>query len=182
MLESERVKLRPIRRKDIELLLKWFNDQEVTRYLSTYLPMTEMAEEKWIEELGNEQKEKKVVFIIEVKGKNNKPIGNCGLHEINHKNQEATFGIAIGEKEYQSRGYGSEAARLLIEYGFSQLNLNRISSAAFKFNERSRNLHKKLGFKEEGCQREIFFRNGNFQDGIMFGLLRKEWKEKDSSK
>ena len=54
MLKSEKVLLRPVRRADLDLqlFLKWFNDPEVTHYLGMYLPMTEMAEEKWIEGLA----------------------------------------------------------------------------------------------------------------------------------
>ena len=178
MLKGKKVTLRPVRRSDLKLFLEWFNDQDVIQYLSAYLPMTEMGEEKWIEDL--EKEEKKVIFVIETK-EEKKPIGTCGLQEIDYKNQRADFGISIGEKDFWSKGYGTEATMLIIDYGFSQLNLNRISSAAFGFNTRSRNLHKKLGFKEEGCRRQNWFRNGKFQDDIMFGLLREDWINKKAS-
>ena len=180
MLKGKKVILRPVRRSDLKLFLRWFNDQEVAQYLSIYLPITEMGEEKWIEELGKEQKDKKVMFVIETE-EEKRPIGTCGLHEIDYKNQHASFGVSIGEKDYWSKGYGTEATKLIIDYGFNQLNLNRVSSSAFRFNERSRNLHKKLGFKEEGCCRQRWFRNGKFQDCIMFGLLRKDWINKKAS-
>lgn len=175
MLKGKKVLLRPIKRSDLSFTLKWFNDSEVLQYLSSYLPMTEMSEEKWIEELGTTRKEKDVVFVIETK-KAKRPIGNCGFHNINHKDQDAIFGIVIGEKNYWRRGYGTEAARLIIDYGFRQLNLNRISSCVLSFNERSIKLHKKLGFQEEGRRRKARFKNGQFGDEILFGLLREEWQ------
>jgi RimJ/RimL family protein N-acetyltransferase len=178
MLQGQKVVLRPVKRTDISSFLKWFNDTEVTQYLAAmYLPMTEMAEEKWIEELGTTRARTDVFFVIEAIGvEGNKAIGTIGLHSISPKDHYATFGIAIGEKDYWSKGYGTEAARLIIKYGFEQLNLHRISSTAFAFNERSLKLHKKVGFKEEGRQREAIFKNGRYHDVVVFGLLREEWE------
>jgi RimJ/RimL family protein N-acetyltransferase len=164
MLIGEKVVLRPVRRSDIEDCLKWFNDPEVTQYLSMYLPMTEMAEEKFIESLGSTEAGKNAMFCIEaVKNNGNKPIGTVGLDNINSKDHHAEFGIAIGEKDYWSNGYSTEAARL-------------INSFAVSFNERSLRLHLRVGFKEEGRQREAVFKNGEYHDHVMFGLLRNEWQ------
>ena len=183
MLKGDKVVLRPVRRSDIEYFLKWFNDPEVTQYLGMYLPMTEMAEEKFIEELGSTGTTTRVIFVIEATdGNNNKPIGNVGLSNIHPKDHHAVFGIAIGEKEYWSKGYGTEAANLIIRYGFEQLNLHRIDSFAISFNERSLKLHLRLGFKEEGRQREAVFKNGGYHDHVMFGLLRKEWLTQNNPK
>ena len=175
MLIGQKVLLRSVRRSDIQYFLKWFNDPEVIQYTSLYLPMTEMSEEKYIEELESDRT--KANFVIEaIDGDSSKPIGNTGLNSISPKDHHATFGIAIGEKDCWSKGYGTEAARLLINYGFEQLNLHRINSSAFAFNERSLRLHLKVGFKEEGRQREGIYKNGKFQDLVGFGILRAEWK------
>ena len=182
MLKGEKVILRPVRRSDIEYFLKWFNDPEVTQYLSMYLPMTEMAEEKFIEDLGSTSVATRAMFVIEVvEDSDKKPIGSVGLSNIHPKDHHAVFGIAIGEKDYWSNGYGTEAARLIIRYGFEQLNLHRINSFAISFNERSLRLHLRVGFKEEGRQREAVFKNGNYYDHVMFGLLREEWQELNST-
>ena len=176
MLQGEKVTLRPVKRSDISHILKWFNDPEVIRYLAMYLPMTEIAEEKFIDELGTARARTDAFFVIEaITGESTKPIGSTGLHGINNKDHNATFGIAIGEKDYWSRGYGTEAARLLINYGFEQLNLHRISSAAYAFNERSIRMHLKIGFREEGRQRDFTFKNGKYCDHVIFGMLREEW-------
>jgi len=177
MLKGKSVLLRPVRRSDISYFLKWLNDPEVIQYLELYLPMTEMYEEKFIEELGTTRAKSDVILVIEaIEGDSTRPIGNCGLHDINPKDRKATFGIVIGEKDYWSKTYGTEAARLLINYGFQQLNLHRISSSAFAFNERSIKLHKNLGFREEGRLREAIFKNGEYHDLMLFGNLREDWK------
>ena len=178
MLRGDKVLLRPLKRSDITNFLKWFNDPEVTQYLLFYLPMTEMAEEKWIENAASRiQAGTDVYLVIEaIEGDSSKPIGNIALGGINPRDHSATFGITIGEKDYWGNGYGTEATQLILDYGFQQLNLHRISSSAFDFNERSIMLHKKVGFKEEGRQREAIFKNGHFHDHVMFGILKDEWK------
>ena len=177
MLKGKSVLLRPFKRADISYFLKWFNDPELVQYLDMYLPMTEMSEEKFIEELGTTRANSDVLFVIEaVEGTSTKPIGSCGLHSIDSKDRDANFGIVIGEKDYWSKSYGTEAAKLAINYGFQQLNLHRISSAAVAFNERSIKFHKKLGFQEEGRLRQVMFKNGQYHDRVEFGMLREEWK------
>ena len=177
MLRGKSVLLRPVKRSDISYFLKWFNDPEVIQYLELYLPMTEMSEEKFIEELGTTRAKSDVILVIEAVGANStRPIGNCGLHDINSKDHKAIFGIVIGEKDHWNKTYGTEAAQLLINYGFQQLNLHRISSSAFSFNERSIKLHKKLGFHEEGRLRQAMFKNGQYHDLVLFGILREEWR------
>jgi len=175
MLKGEKVLLRPVRRSDLESFLKWFNDPEVTQYLAIYTPMTEMAEEKWIEGLATRPND--ALFVIEaIEASGSKAIGTTGLTNIHPKDHNAGFGIAIGEKDYWSKGYGTEACRLLVRYGFEQLNLHRINSGVISFNERSLRMHRKVGFKEEGRQREAIFKNGRFYDHVNFGLLRSEWQ------
>lgn len=177
MLRGKSVLLRPVTRSDISHFLKWCNDPEVIQYLGLYMPMIEMSLEKFIEELATTRAKSEVLLVIEAtEGDSTRPIGNCGLHGIDSKDRNATFGIVIGEKDYWSKGYGMEAARLLINYGFQQLNLHRISSYAFDFNERSIKLHKNLGFREEGRLRQATFKNGQYHDHVQFGLLREEWK------
>lgn len=180
MLEGKKVHLRPVKRSDISLFLKWFNDPEVTQYLTAYLPLTEMEEEKWLDDLATIRAKTDVILVIEaIIGKSNRPIGSCGLHKINPKDQTAVLGMAIGEKIYWGRGYGTEAAQLILDYGFKTLNLNRVSSSAFDFNERSIRMHQKIGFKKEGRLRKARFINGQFRDEVLFGLLRSDWKRKE---
>jgi RimJ/RimL family protein N-acetyltransferase len=134
--------------------------------------MSEMAEEKYIEELGTTRAKTDVSFVIEaIDADSTKAIGTVGLHGINAKDHNATFGIAIGEKQYWGKGYGTEAAKLIINYGFDQLNLHRVNSVVIAFNDRSIRMHRRLGFKEEGRHREAIFKNGKFHDDIAYGML-----------
>ena len=183
MLKGEKVLLRPIKRTDISLFLKWINDPEVNQYLALYLPITKMAEEKWIEERGANKPGNDVVFAIEtINYGSDQVIGSIGLHQLNLKDREGTLGIAIGEKDYWGQSYGTEAVRLIVCYAFEQMNLHRISSSVFSFNKRSLNMHKKVGFIQEGLRRKAIFKNGQYWDMIEFGMLESEWKSIETEK
>lgn len=126
MLRGKKVLLRPVKRTDIKYFLKWYNNPEIVRFLSLYLPMTEIGEEKWIEAIA--MSKDLVFFVIEdiTVNRQKKPIGSCGITSIDWKDRCGEFGIAIGETNYWNDGYGTEASQLLIDYAFMQLNLHRI--------------------------------------------------------
>ncbi|MFW9828083.1 MAG: GNAT family N-acetyltransferase [Candidatus Thorarchaeota archaeon] len=178
MLKGKRVQLVPIKREHIEYFLKWFNDPEITQYLLRYRPMTRMAEEEWIENLKN--RDNNINFAISILSEDTKEkiIGNCGIHEIDWKNRFGALGIMIGEKEYQNKGYGTEAVELLVEYGFNTVNLNRIELYTHDFNIRALKSYKKVGFIEEGRKRKSNWINGKYNDEILMGLLAEEWRER----
>lgn len=181
MLKGSKVTLRPVIKSDAEYMTKWMSDAEVTRYITPYLPITEMAEEKYVEGLSLNASGSIAYFMIDaIEPPQNKPIGAIELGDINTNNHSGSFGIAIGEKDYWSKGYGTEATELIIRYGFEQLNLHRISSVVFSFNERSLRLHRKVGFIQEAIRREAWYRNGEYHDEVLFGLLRKDWLKMNS--
>ena len=179
MLKGKRVKLGPIKREYIESFLKWFNDPEIIQYLVPYRPMTRMAEEEWIENLKNREDNIHFSILIPQEGGSERLIGNCGLHKIDWKNRVAEVGITIGEKDCQSKGFGTEAMELLLEYGFNTVNLHRIELFTYEFNIRALKSYKKIGFTEEGRKRQFFWTKGQYHDSIMMGLLAEEWKEKN---
>ena len=179
IIEGENIKLRPITQDDIECFLEWFNDPEIVRYLTVYLPMTRLGEEEWIKQVMEKQQP---VFTITIRPKTgpirDTPIGNCGFHDIDHRNQKATLGLVVGEKLEWGRGYGTEALKLLIQYGFNYLNMNRISSSAIVANTGSIKAHEKAGFKKEGFARQAYWcPDGYYSDAVMFSILRKDWRK-----
>jgi len=87
-----------------------------------------------------------------------------------------TCGIFVGDKKEQGKGYGTEAMKLLLEYGFNTLNLNRLDLKVNDFNLRAIKCYQRLGFVEEGRMRQSCFRNGEYHDQIIMSILRSEWK------
>jgi RimJ/RimL family protein N-acetyltransferase len=86
----------------------------------------------------------------------------------------ATYAILIGPP-HQGHGYGTEATRLVVRYGFAELGLHRIQLAVIGGNERALRTYRKAGFVEEGRSRESLYRDGAWHDEIRMSILDREW-------
>ena len=104
-------------------------------------------------------------------------IGGVGLWINSWTHAEAWLGISIGERDYWSKGYGTDAMRLIVQYGFIELNLHRISLGLHAYNERALKTYQKVGFKMEGRMRGEGLRDGVRYDSLWMGILREEWME-----
>lgn len=173
MFQGERALYRLATDDDLEPFLKWFNDLQVLQYVLRYLPMFPKPEFEWIRSLPD-RIDTDAVFVIEVEGR---PIGTMGLHSICSRNQTATVGITIGEKDYWGQGYGTEALELLLDYGFRWRNLRKIRLSVLSNNPRGVACYRKCGFTEEGRLREQHARNGSFIDEILMGIFQRDWLE-----
>ena len=137
---GKRIYLRPLSKEDIPLLAVWINDPEVNQYLKISHPMRLEDEMKFYESLGERKND--IIFAIVLKDTDD-IIGTMGLHKIDHKNGLATTGSFIGRKDLWGKGYGTEAKMLLLEYAFNTLNLRKVCSIVYDFNERSKKCLKK---------------------------------------
>ena len=170
---GERIYLSPRNTEEIEQFTEWLNDFETTDYLgrSAYITTLE-GEKKYFE--GNMDKNYNF-FIVTLD--NDKLIGTVGLENYDVINRTATLGIFIGDKEYRGQGYGTEAIKLILDYGFHYLNLNNIKLDLMSFNERALKCYQKCGFKEYGRRRKCKFINGKYYDSIEMDILAEEFKE-----
>ena len=172
-LVGERIYLSPRSIEDAEVYTKWMNDFEVTDYTGrSGQIMSLQGEINYLEGNLNPEATFSIITLDE-----DKLIGTVGLERIEHVHRTATMGIFIGDKEYLSKGYGTEAIRLLIDYGFNYLNLHSIKLTVFAFNERAIRCYKKCGFKETGRHRENRFINGKYYDTVSMDILESEFKE-----
>lgn len=169
---GKRVYLRPVEKNDLELVTRWINDPEVTQFLTVAYPMTLASELGWYE--GLSKKDTDVVLVIALV-ENNRPIGITGLHKINHINGVATTGSFIGEKDLWSRGYGSEAKMLMLDYAFNTLNLRKVCSQVYSTNPRSKRHLEKCGYQEEGVLRAHAYRNGIYIDIHEMAVFKDEF-------
>ena len=103
-------------------------------------------------------------------------IGTVGLEKFDDINRTATLGIFIGDKNYRSKGYGTEAIRLILEYGFKYLNLQNIKLDLMEFNERALKCYQKCGFKEYGRRRKCIYIDGEYYDSIAMDILAEEFE------
>ena len=171
---GEKVALGPHRRDLLPLYQRWINDFEVTRTLGVDMrPMTWEAEEAWYDRTSRGERD--VGFTIYERA-TMRPIGNTGLHEIDHHHRTATFGILIGEKDCWGKGYGTETARLMLDYGFTALSLHNILLTVASYNERGIRAYLRAGFREIGRRRESRRMGGQASDTIYMDCLATEFE------
>ncbi len=170
---GNRIYLRPLDESDVDRCLRWINDPEVLSTIGQRFPKSRIREEEWLATQYKSEKHFSVAIVIK---DGDRHIGNCGFNDIDYANRKAVFGILIGEKDEWDKGYGTEAARLLVDYGFNQLNLHRISLQVYSNNPRAIRAYEKAGFTREGTMRESYFRNGRYYDTLIMAILNAEWR------
>ncbi|NLJ57306.1 MAG: GNAT family N-acetyltransferase [Tissierellia bacterium] len=168
------IHLTKIQEKDMEYIYKWLSDSEFLKYYDYYPPLPQSKKEVDKTFHYYENSGKSIVFAVR---KENKTIGIAGFDDIIKANKVATLFIGLGDKNQRGKGYGTETMKLLLNYGFNELNLHRIQLNVLSFNEGAIALYSKLGFKKEGVLREFVLREGKRYDLFYYGLLKEEWLE-----
>ena len=170
---GENIYLSPMNTDDYEKFTEWMNDFDTTDYLGrSCFNITLEGEKEFLEQNSKGQ----MKFMI-VRLEDDIAIGTISLDNICNINRRATLGIFIGDKSGRNKGYGTEAIRLILDYGFNYLNLNNIKLDLLEFNKRALACYKKCGFKEYGRRRKANFVNGKYYDIIEMDILSEEFKE-----
>lgn len=172
MLEGKLVNLRALEAGDLDRVFTWINDQEVIRFLAGRYPISMSEEERW---LTSRPANDFANTMLAIETKDGVHIGNCGLHDGQPENRKASLGIMIGDEDYWSNGYGSDAIVTLLRFGFHEMNLNRVWLHVYDFNDRPLACYKKCGFLEEGLLRQNAYQEGRYWDTITMGILRSEF-------
>lgn len=175
MLKNAKLQLRKNDISDAENYLRWLKDPEINQFLSS--DFASLTLEKEIEYIKNSAEDNsKVKFAICTE--NGKHIGEIALRGLDSPDNHGNLGIVIGEKDYQNKGYGTEAMKMMLDYGFDELGLHRIELIVHDDNPRAKKVYEKLGFKIEGIKRENIFRNGKYKDSYLMSILEDEWRKK----
>lgn len=170
ILSGTKVFLEPFCEKYItDAYIAWFNDSVVCRYNSHGETTYDRAQA--MEYFAHiKAAESTIVFAICVEPEGSH-IGNISLNNISRRNRSAEISIIIGEKDCWGGGFGTEAFRLIIDYGFNVLNLHRLWIGMTTDNAGMIRIAEKLGFKEEGRFRDALLKNGAFKDITQWALL-----------
>ena len=175
--EGKLVRLAPV---DLDKHLvnaqKWINDPEVTQHLAPGdFPMSMIAEREWMEKAakGNETE---AFFAIELLS--GEHIGFTSIFQIDWKNGSGITGSMIGDKNYWSRGFGTDAALVRTTYAFEVICLRYLISATIEGNERSLRMLKKVGYVECGKYPKRIWKRGRFVDENLLYLTKEIWEGK----
>ena len=156
---------------DTEKYIKWMNNRDVAINFGQYnRVVSSRSDLKWVYEPPSDmQRYAMVLFNGDVL------IGSISIHNIDHLNRNAYIGIFIGEEEHRGKGYGAEAVRLLLEYGFRTLNLHSIMLTVHADNHAGIACYKKVGFQEVGRLPECLFKDGQYVDKLYMCILEGEF-------
>ena len=165
---GDKIYLRALEKSDAATLTPWFNDLEITRNLTRWRPLSVESEEGFIAALAD-QPHDLVLGICE--RASDALVGVTGLHGFGPPDLKAMFGIAVA-KHAQGKGYGSETTRLMVEIAFRTLNVHRVWLEVYTRNAAGIRAYEKAGFVREGVLRESVFRDGEWLDVALMGILR----------
>jgi len=172
---GSKIYLRPLKESDAEGDYPyWFNDSEVCKY--NHYARFPNTYEKTLDYIKSIKNSREILVFAIIENGTNTHVGNVSLSKIDFIDRNAELSIIIGEKNSWGKGYGKEACKLLIEYGFNVLNLHRIYAGTSEDNLGFRKLAEAIGMKEEGKYLECIFKNGKYLTAISYSILNPNHK------
>ena len=169
---GKNIYLRPVEVEDVNFLAKGENDPIFRESLFLALPIPMTVEREKVEQYI---KSKDAIVLIMAEKETNQPVGQTAFFRIDYISRAAIYYLAILDSANWSKGYGSETTQLMVEYAFKTLNLNRIQLHVCAENIAAIKIYERVGFIKEGVLRNAMFRNGNYVDFWVMGILRNDW-------
>lgn len=172
--ENYIIRLRDAVLEDADELFKISNDKEVAKYygMEPFKNIQEAEEEiKWFLSLLEQGKGVRWVIADKV---TNKYIGDVGIFDFDEKNNKLEIGFKL-KKEYWNKGIMTECIKKALDFGFREINCNRIHAFVDTRNAGCKRTLLKNGFKFEGLLREFEFEFGHYVDLEMYSILKREY-------
>lgn len=169
VMQSECVRLRPLRKVDAPLLYEWVTHRELVILNAPFHPVSETDLEVWVESMIFKRSDL-VIFVIEESASGNL-IGTCQLFNINWCHRSAEMQIFISNTSCRGQGYETQSVQLLTSFGFKDLNLHRIYLHVFATNHSAIRSYEEFGFEQEGELKEAAFIDGEWVNVLVMGLL-----------
>jgi len=159
----------------LEKMRSWRNNPEFRQYYREYRVLSKQHQIRWWKEKVLED-DSWQYFVVKPIDDSEKIIGFAGLTYIHPIYRTGEFAITIADSEFQKSGYGSDALRTLIKYGFEELNLNRIWCEVYS-NNSALDVYRHIGFKDEGVLRQTVYKNGEYLDSHVLSMLKSDYDE-----
>jgi ribosomal-protein-alanine N-acetyltransferase len=156
-------------------MMGWFEDMEVTRFLSRRHPLNLEAQKEWLDKIARDPDS--ILWVIENEGR---AVGTTGIHEIDWKHSRGTTGTLIGDKKVWGKGIARELMQLRAKYAFTELPLRKLESGYFDGNEGSGRAQAAAGYKVVGRRRQEVFTGGRWLDLILTEVMREDWEKTNS--
>lgn len=176
MIKGNKVYLTAIEEEDLEQLRNWRNLPDYRKHFREYREISRTMQKNWFEHIVNGDNTT-IMFAIRMTD-TNELAGCCGLCYINWVHRHSDLSLYIGkDRAYiDGEGIAEESCRLLFEYGFNELGLNKIWTEIYEFDDKKYDLYKKLGFNEDGFLRKQYFYEGKWWGSYLLSLLSEEYE------
>ena len=174
-IETERLILRDLENSDATELAEQGNEKEIN-YFVWYIPypFREQDAKKLIENRRKDYRKKRGIYELAIIHKESgKLMGLVSLYNIDKENNRAKIGYWLGNG-YRGKGYASETIKKMIEFGFKELKLNKLSAKALASNEKSNKLLERLGFRMVGVKRKDKKNGKDYLDTVIWELLNED--------
>jgi RimJ/RimL family protein N-acetyltransferase len=177
MIKGSIVGLRELEKEDLPLLKEWRNISHFRKNFREVRELNLFNQETWFEKTFSNSSD--FMFLI-VRLEDNLPLGACGLLYTNWIIRSADFSFYIGynEEYIDDHGYAQDATKLLIDYGFGSLNLNKIWMELYEFDFKKINFFtQKFNFIKDGTLRDNCYEDGRYWDSYIISLTRKDYDQ-----
>ena len=170
---GKKIYLRAMEPEDMEMYRDMINDEEVSRMVVGWsFPVSKNEQMNWYDRVALSDINKRfTICMIE----DDKPVGMVTLTNIDLVNRSAFHGIKLHPTCPKGKGVGTDAVMTLMEYAFNQINLHRLDGEWFLYNTASKRLYEKCGWHEEGIKKKAIYRNGEYHDLAICGILKDEY-------
>ncbi|MDD3213847.1 MAG: GNAT family protein [Eubacteriales bacterium] len=180
-LYGEKILLREYRQEDYTAIRAWVNDRESVRYLSSryWMPQSAADTADFLDHVTHAGPNG--AFFVIADRKTQDYLGQIDLASINWKLRSAELAMVIGNEDIRGRGIGGEALKLMLEYAFGTLALERVELEVAVGNRRAVRCYEKAGFQTEGLKRHAFIVDGAYTDLAVMAILADEWRNTQKS-
>jgi len=164
---GEKTYIRFITYDDTDLIVKWRNQDNVSRYFFYREEFTSKIHEAWMK---NKVEAGDVVQFIVCLKDTDRPVGGTYLRDIDKENGSAEYGVFIGDESVRGQGIGKEILRLTLDYAFNELGLKRIMARAIATNEASKQSFLHSGFTIDELVKGVECSDGSVEDMVLMSI------------
>jgi diamine N-acetyltransferase len=170
-LKGKNIYLRALEPEDLEFVYAIENDESIWHLSNTQTPYSKFLIHQYLENAHQDIYEAKQLRLAICNNSTSEAIGLIDLFEFDPKNNRAGVGVVIQNSTDRTKGIGSEALSLIIEYAFAQLQLHQLFANIGTENEISIGLFSKFGFQKIGVKKQWNKINGVYEDEILYQLI-----------
>ncbi|PTA67647.1 GNAT family N-acetyltransferase [Deinococcus arcticus] len=159
VLHTARLRLVPLGPEHLNGMMAGLQDQESQRLTGTHGTFTREQVARFV--AGVAEAPDRSDWAI-LRASDDQYLGEVVLNQLDTDNRSMNFRIALNSPAQRGRGYGTEATRAVVAYGFEQVGLHRISLGVYAFNPRAQRVYEKCGFLHEGTERDALYWQGEW--------------------